>query len=153
MSNLIKAIRFNYRDTEDIDDETLLSYWSALGVAKTLYDCEPLVSLAKGMGMFPTGRLNNIHPVILFEYTNELCKLLNEVEAEARLPLTRDMPSVVRGLKPYSESHLFRDAPVYAQCQTEEQRLAKEKLDRGIACEPNPTVIEKPAYKAPPKPP
>lgn len=92
MSNLIKAIRFNYSDIEDIDDETLLSYWSALGVAKTLYDCEPLVSLAKGMGMFPTGRLNNIHPVILFEYTNELCKLLNEVALEAKLPLTKSMP-------------------------------------------------------------
>lgn len=52
MSNLIKAIRLNYLDTEDIDDETLLSYWSALGVAKTLYDCEPLVTLAKVWACF-----------------------------------------------------------------------------------------------------
>lgn len=117
MTHLLKAIRFNY-DVDNLDDETLLSYWSALGVAIRLNDIGPFNALVKAMGLTPIFELEKMYPTQLYNHTINLSSLLSEVAQEAEAPPTKEMPSQIL---PYEKSYVNKDSPVYAEIKGEHQ--------------------------------
>lgn len=88
MSNLIKAIRFNYK-ADGLKDENLLTYWSALVTTVDLGNTELFEDLAKVLPFQPRSELYPL-AIMVFNYTRELAAEFEKIALAAEIKLIED---------------------------------------------------------------